>query len=312
MSSVCPASALQPGSRLFSNVEQRLDNAFLTDILSDVAMKLRATAVSAIPLNRRSTSRGSAYEVCSVRKALDLLTSFSLHEPEWSLSAVARRLGLPKSTAHNLLRTLESFDLVHQDHEGRAYRLGPRALELGLAFAHSSALLANGRPILRELAGATQETVKLGLLSNDQVVILAAVESHHQLHTRGDIGTRWPLHCTSLGKAILSALPPEEAERVVRRRGLAKLTGRTVSSWERLSVELDRIRATRYALDLEENEPGVRCIAAPLVDPLRGWVTAISVSGPRTRLKDDRLAELAREVVAAAKRLASCAGLEAW
>ena len=144
--------------------------------------------------NRHSPLR---YEVSSVRKALDILAVFSVFEPEWSLSALARRLHLPKSTAHNLLRTLQSFDLVQQQQERRTYRLGPRALEMGLTFSQSSEVLAQARPVLRRLAQLTGETVKLGILSNGQVLVVAAVESTHELHTRGDTGTRWPLHSTS-------------------------------------------------------------------------------------------------------------------
>jgi len=263
-----------------------------------------------VALNHRSTTAPRTYEVSSVRKALDILTAFSLFEPEWSLSALARRLRLPKSTAHNLLRTLQSVDLVHQDCERRAYRLGPRALEMGLAFAQSSEVLAQARPVLRRVAELTRETLKLGIFSNDQVLIVAAVESSHQLHTRGDIGTRWPLHSTGLGKAILSALPPDECEKLIRRRGMAQLTGHTLLSWRQLSSELDAIRSRGYATDLEENEPGVRCVAAPVVDSLRGSVAAISVSGPRIRLEDDRLAELAKHVVVAARSISTYSNLE--
>ncbi len=273
-------------------------------------MEFKRSQQRSATLNNLHKRAGQPYEVSSVRKALDILTAFSLTNPEWTLSALARRLRLPKSTAHNLLRTLQSFDLIYQDREHRAYRLGPRALEIGLAFSRSSEVLAQARPILRRLAERTRETVKLGIFSNDQVVIIAAVESTHQLHTRGDIGTRWPLHSTGLGKAILSALPPEEAERLVERRGIAQFTGRTLSSWERLSGELATIRSTGYALDLEENECGVRCVAAPIVDALRGSVAAISVSGPTVRLEDDRLAELARQVVAAARSISSFSSLE--
>src|SRR6478735_4986783 len=104
-------------------------------------MKPSLGQTCSVALNALSIRTRVDYEVSSVRKALELLTAFSVHDPEWSLSAVARRLGLPKSTAHNLLRTLQSFDLVHQDSERRTYRLGPRALELGLAFAQSSEVL---------------------------------------------------------------------------------------------------------------------------------------------------------------------------
>src|SRR5690242_14450324 len=117
---------------------------------------------------------GLRYEVSAVRKALAILSTFTVFQPEWSLSALARRLHLPKSTTHNLLRTLQTFDLVQQDRERRAYRLGPRALEMGLTFSQSSEVLAQARPVLRRLAQSTGETVKLGVLSNDQVLIVAA------------------------------------------------------------------------------------------------------------------------------------------
>jgi len=241
---------------------------------------------------------------------LDILTVFSLAEPEWPLSALARRLHLPKSTVHNLLRTLQSFDLVQQDPERRAYRLGPRALEMGLTFSQSSEVLAQARPVLRRVAQLTRETVKLGIISNDQVLIVAAVESTHQLHTRGDTGTRWPLHSTSIGKAILSALSPDECERVVRSRGMPQITSHTLTSWRQLSRELDAIRARGYATDFEENEPGVCCVAAPIVDGLRGSVAAISVSGPRVRLEEDGVGELATQVLAAARSISGYSRLE--
>jgi DNA-binding IclR family transcriptional regulator len=250
------------------------------------------------------------YEVSAVRKALAIVSVFSVFEPEWSLSALARRLHLPKSTAHNLLRTLQAFDLVQQDRERRAYRLGPRALEMGLTFSQSSEVLAQARPVLRRLAQLTGETVKLGILSNDQVLIVAAAESTHQLHTRGDTGTRWPLHSTSLGKAILSALPPDECERVVRSREMRQFTSHTLTSLVQLGKELELTRARGYARDSEENEPGVCCVAAPIVDSLHGSVGAISVSGPRIRLGDERLGELAAQAMAAAQNISSYSRLE--
>jgi IclR family KDG regulon transcriptional repressor len=250
------------------------------------------------------------YEVSSVRKALELLTSLTLAKPVWALSDLARELGIPKSTAHNLLRTLQSFDLIQQDPSDRRYRLGPRALELGIVFSRSTGILAQSRPVLQRLSQSSKETVKLGVLSVDQVLIVAAVESSHQLHTRGDSGTRWPLHSTSLGKAMLSVLPLDEAEALARSRGLQKFTGRTITSWPRLRAEFTLIRERGYALDLEENELGVHCIAAPFVDPLRGTIGAVSVSGPRTRLEEDTLLALAPDVTAAARAIRPHSHLE--
>jgi DNA-binding IclR family transcriptional regulator len=244
-----------------------------------------------------------------VGKALELLKCFSVNAPEWPLSALSRRLEIPKSTAHNLLRTLQAFDLVRQDAASRVYRLGPRALELGLLFARHTEMMAPARTVLRRIAMETRETVKFGVLSNDEVLIVAAVESTQQLHTRGDMGTRWPLHSTGLGKAMLSALAPAEARAIVQRTGIPRHTKQTIATWPDLERELKRIRARRYASDLEENEPGVRCVAVPLSDSLRGLIGALSVSGPSIRIDDQREAEIARLIMAAAREIAAPLGL---
>lgn len=250
------------------------------------------------------------YAVSSVEKALRLLAAFSMARPHWTVSELGREFGLPKSTAHNLLQTLQAFDLIRQDPEERGYRLGPRAMEMGLVFARSSEVFAQARPVLRRLAERSRETVKLGMLSDDQVLIVAAVESTHQLHTRGDAGTRWPLHSTSLGKAILSALPIGEAEGLAAQRGLRRYTDRTVTDWSALRAELGLIRERGYAMDLEENEAGVRCVAAPFVDPLRGGVGAVSLSGPSVRIGDGDLDGFAKDVMAAARAIRPQAYLE--
>ena len=260
------------------------------------------------PLNaKRSRPSGDQYQVASVSKALELLVCFSIDSPVWVLSDIARRAQVPKSTAHNLLRTLQLFDLVRQDPESRHYQVGPRALELGLLFAKRSGELAQSRPVLRRLVEVTGETCKLGMLSNDQVLIVAALESAFQLHTRGDIGTRWSLHSTSLGKAILAALAEEEAREILERTGMSVHTRHTIHTWTGMQRELRAIRERGYALDMEENELGVRCVAAAVANPLRGTVAAVSVSGPRGRLVDERMLELTKEVIAAARSITATA-----
>lgn len=255
-------------------------------------------------LNIRAVARGSdSYQVASVSKALELLSCFSIGTPVWSLSDLARRADVPKSTAHNLLRTLKRFDLVRQNSETKQYEVGPRALELGLSFVRNSGVVAQVRPTLRRLMEATGETCKFGMLSNDQVVIVAASESSFQLHTRGDVGTRWDLHSTSLGKAILAALSDDEAREIMGRRGMPAHTRNTISAWEPMQAELAAIRQRGYALDLEENEPGVRCVAVAVADPLRDSVISCSASGPRERMPDERIPEIARCIQSAVQKL---------
>lgn len=284
----------------FSETELAIDDGQLEPYTRSQMNPLPSPDNGPAMLNEvRSVPR--SYEVASVRKALELLASFTTQTPSWTLSELARSLRIPKSTVHNLLRTLQSFDLVRQDTETRVYRLGPGAMELGLVFARSTDVLSHARAVLGRLAEVTGETVKLGILSNGQVLIVAAVESTHQLHTRGDAGTRWPLHSSSLGKAILSALPEDEALEILTRKGMSRFTGSTLTTWEDMDRELKRIRSAGYAVDQEENEPGVCCAAAPVTDALHGIVAAISVSGPSVRIRSEIIEELAKQVMAAAR-----------
>ena len=258
-------------------------------------------------LNRRPRTGN---EVSSVRKALELLGSFSPQAPSWPLSELARHLRLPKSTAHNLLRTLQAFDLVRQDRETRSYRLGPRAMELGLVFAGSSDILAHARIVMNRLGEQTGETVKIGVLSNREVLVVAAVESARQLHTRGDQGTRWPLHSSSLGKAMMSVLPAEEIAEILGKKPMPRFTKNTITSLSDMERELSRIRTRGYAVDQQENEPGVCCVAAAIADPLQGIVAAISVSGPTVRIREESLQDLGRLVIDAGRAIARYARQE--
>ena len=243
------------------------------------------------------------YEVNSVRKALELLCAFTPETPSWSVSELARCLRLPKSTTHNLLRTLHALDFVRQRSTDREYCLGPKVYELGLVFSDSSKLISRAFPHLRKLADETQETVKLADLSDGQVLVVAAIESKQQLHTRGDVGRRCPVHSSSLGKAMLSALPPSELRAIIERRGLPRFSERTITSLEQLEKTLERIRHQGYALDWEENEVGVRCVGASIHDRLGQTVASVSVSSPSVRLNEARISGLAASVVRTARAI---------
>lgn len=229
------------------------------------------------------------YEVGSVAKALEILGLFAAETPSLTVTDLNRRMGIPKSTAHNLLRTLQSFDFVNQDPGDRRFRLGPRVFELGRLYLHGTHLVEAVLPHLRSLADQTKETLKLAVLSRGDVLILTAIESPYQLHTRGDEGKRAPLHCTGLGKALLASLPDSRVREIVERRGLERFTRSTITSLARLERELSRIRERRYALDLEENEEGVRCVASCVQNVAGPAPVAISISGPASRITEERL-----------------------
>ncbi len=241
--------------------------------------------------------------VGAVRKALEILCEFTAACPCHSVTALSRRLGMPKSTTHNLLRTLEGLDFLRQDPGDRLYRLGPRVYELGLRYSQSTHLVSTALPHLKRLAEETRETVKLGVLSSDEILVLAAIESPYQLHTRGDVGMRAPLHCTGLGKAILAALRADEVHEIVTRRGLPRFTPHTIETGEQLGRELEHIRANGYTIDREENELGVVCVAAAISVHVDHTVAALSVSGPSSRLDAARIREYSILAVETARRV---------
>lgn len=247
-------------------------------------------------------------EVASVRKALEILCAFNRESPSLTVSELSRRLAIPKSTVHNLLRTLQSLDFLAQDPVDKQFRLGPRVFELGLVFSHITQLVAVAHPRLRRLAELTRETVKLATLSSGEVLILAAAESPFQLHTRGDVGRRAPVHCTSLGKAMLASLPDSEILEIVAHQGLAPFTAKTITSLASLEAEVRRIRTRGYAIDWEENEAGVACVAASIPDPQGRLVAAISISGPVSRINEDSLAGLGTKVLDVARSIAESLG----
>ena len=140
-------------------------------------------------------------------------------------------------------------------------------------------------------------------MGEPQVLIVGAVESARQLHTRGDQGTRWPLHSSSLGKAMMSALPPDEIAELLGDRDLPRFTKNTISSLAEMERELARVRTRGYAVDQQENEPGVCCVAAPVSDNLQGIVAAVSISGPTVRIREESLQEFGRLVIAASRAI---------
>jgi IclR family transcriptional regulator, KDG regulon repressor len=242
-----------------------------------------------VPLNTYRIAPRNGYEVASVCKTLQILCSFTVQQSHWSVSELSRFLRMPKSTTHNLLRTLERFDFVRQGPEDKHYRLGCKIYELGGLFSHTRELTEEALPHLRRLAEQTGETVKLGLLSGGRVLIVAAVESSYELHTRGDNGRSWWLHSSALGKAILASLPPMEVEAIVDRHGLPRMTDSTITDRENLRRAISQIKSQGYAIDWQESEQGVSCAAVPVPVPASVAPASLSVSGPSIRLTLQKL-----------------------
>lgn len=240
--------------------------------------------------------------VGAVLKALDILALFSPAEPRLSLTQISQRLNLPKSTAHNLLRTLASRGYVEKPEPDR-YALGTAIYPLTQAVRVNVEVRDRAAPLLRQLADACRTTAYLTVLDRDRALYVYAVESPQRLLARTVVGDRAYLHCTAVGKAILAHLAPEEARRIVAEAGLPAFTGATITDPGALERELAEVRAQGYALDRSEHESSTYCVGAPVLDHRGRTIGSCSVSGSDPEIVRGRLPELAGRVTGVAEEI---------
>ncbi|WP_110400057.1 IclR family transcriptional regulator domain-containing protein [Sphaerotilus hippei] len=252
----------------------------------------------------QTSSDGTA----ALDKALDVLDAIGSAPQGLGQAELGTRLQLPRTTLYRLLATLVARGLVRRDPLRRVYRLGFRCVEYARAAYTMPDLVAAAGLELRGLRDLTGETSYLAVLDGREVLSLERCDGAHAHRSASALGERKPLHCTSQGKAILSALPEAEREALVKDLPLPAVTPRSITERRRLMAEL-RLTATRgYALDDEEIVPGVRCVGAPVVDPQGQVRGAISVAGPAFRLTLERLELLGSEVAQAARRIGAQLG----
>jgi DNA-binding IclR family transcriptional regulator len=245
----------------------------------------------------------SPYRVQVLDRALDILRVLGESKSDCSLAELCAALKLHKSTVHRLVMVLEQHRLVDKHPQTGRYRLGLRLFELGSRAVSVLDLGERSRPFLNQVLYETQETVHLCILDQGEVVYLEKLEPQRSVRLASRVGRRAPAYCTSVGKAMLSELPEEELNSIVRRFGLKRITPNTITTATELRQELKEIRARGYSIDDEENEEGVRCVGAVVRDFSGRPVGAISVSGPAFRLSKTKITEIARSLVEAANAL---------
>jgi IclR family transcriptional regulator, acetate operon repressor len=243
----------------------------------------------------------------AVRRALRVLKSFTDERSEWRLAELAEAVGLHRSTTYRALVALESEGLIVRDAAGDAYRLGPELIVLGSRALRMNDLRSVSRPELELLARRVDETVTLEVEVGGEVLILDEVQGPGMLGTHVDIGTRWPLHATSTGKALLAAaadgwqLPPS----------LPRLTPRTLTTRAALRTDLLEVRRRGYAVAAEELQPGYVAVGAAVRNHEGRAVAAVGVGGPTSRLTPERVPALGGLVLEAADRISARLGAPA-
>jgi len=221
------------------------------------------------------------------------------------LSDISRATSLNKTTAFNLIASLVTLRFVEQDAQSRRYRLGLRNLELGRIVQLRLHISHLARPILAELCRATNETVNLGLPDLLDLMVIDSFRGSRLLHANASAGWRSMYHCTALGKAVMAGWDPSMRSTIYDSCGLPQQTPKTITDVDDLEDQLTRFRAQRYAVDFEENEPGVNGVASWIVNGLGEVAAAISVAGPANRLTEEVITQIAPEIIVAADSIAA-------
>jgi IclR family KDG regulon transcriptional repressor len=252
-------------------------------------------------------SSGRDRAVKSVGHAFEIVDLLAREQRGVGVTQVAAQLGMNASTAHHLLKTLEAWQLVEQHPTSRLYRLGVRSVQWGQAYLAGLDLYSVAQPHLNAVSHDTGETVTLAEIQRSSIVVLATIPGRHTVRSLGATTSRHNAHATALGKIFLASLPPSELPEVVAETGMARFTPRTIVGLRQLETELEEVRGQGFALDLEELELGLSCIAAGVRNHAGETVAAIGASIPMTRF-EERRARLVERIRTAADQISARLG----
>jgi IclR family transcriptional regulator, KDG regulon repressor len=244
-------------------------------------------------MRRRSESSRFPYRAQVLDRSFAILDVLAASTEDLSLADMGDKLNLHKSTFYRLLRTLERHRFAEKDFGTGRYRLGSKLLQLGARAVARFDLATIGRPYLESLSGQSGETAALGVLRDGEVVSIAVAEGRHVLRMHVTVGGKAPVHCSSLGKAILAFLPEPEVNMIMRKHGLRAFTRHTITRRSELKAELAQVRTSGFAVDDQELEVGLKCIGAAVQDHSGRVVAAISIAGAALRLTRKRVCLLA-------------------
>jgi DNA-binding IclR family transcriptional regulator len=248
---------------------------------------------------------GRVYSSQVLDRVVRILTSFSSDRQELGLIQIAEATGLHKSTCYRLLEAMRTHGLIGLNKTTGTYHPGMKLFELGSLAVGRLKLDKHAHPLLEELSRVTGETAHLCVLDGSDVVYVAKVESNRALRIPSAVGARNPAYCTGVGKAMLAHLTPGQLDGYLSETQLRAFTKKTLVSAFELKANLCQIAAQGYAIDDQEREDGVRCVAAPVRDHTGQVVAAVSIAAPSMRVTKERVPELTIQVMRAAAEISS-------
>jgi DNA-binding IclR family transcriptional regulator len=229
----------------------------------------------------------------SVERALLILETLDSSRRGLNISELSRRLGLPKSSTHVIMLTLEKLGYVQKRAGTLHYSLGLKAYALGHSMTKNVSIAELALPHMRALADQVNLSVQMAVLDGEQCVCIQKVEAPGLIKIDTYIGRRMDLHCTAVGKVILGFGPEDVLQRILAKQVYIRHTRNTITSPKAMQREVQRVRKFGYAVDEEEEEPGVRCVAVAVYHANGTFAAGLSVTGTITQIPTNRIESMA-------------------
>ncbi|AEE90555.1 Pectin degradation repressor protein KdgR [Tepidanaerobacter acetatoxydans Re1] len=245
--------------------------------------------------------------VQSVERAIKILEELAAEKEGLGVTELSQRVNLHKSTVHRMLTTLLNLGYVEQNALSEKYRLGMKILFLGGSILERMDIRHEAHDLLEELSGKVNEAVHLVIPDGFKAVYIDKLDSNKTIRMCSQIGRIAPLHASAVGKAILAFSSPRFVNEVIE-QGLARYTANTITEPRELMRHLEIIKERGFAIDDEENEKGIRCIAAPIFDYTGKVIGAISVSGPTVTVTKKQVEKISEDVMECARKISQRMG----
>ena len=240
----------------------------------------------------KSENESSRYHVPNLERALVMLEFLAKKPYGVSMTEIVDALGFPKNSVFRIATTLVNHGYLSRDNETKKFALTKKLLSIGETAVCEEHIIEASLDIMRRLRNELDETVLLGTLLESEGVVLEQAPGGHPFKFMVDLGTRFKIHCSAPGKAILAYLPEDECEAVLNKISFTRFNERTIVTKPALREELKTVRDKGYAPDFAEEFESVHCIGAPILDKQGYPVASIWITGPSTRIPEKRFDEI--------------------
>lgn len=246
--------------------------------------------------------------VQTLDRALDIIELLAIEREGIGVTEIGNRLGLHKSTVHRLLNALAERGYIEKDQKYSTYKVGLKFIEISSLYLNKLELKTEALPYMRRLAENVGQPVHLAILDGKEAVYIEKVEAVSNIRMYSQIGRRVPVYCSAIGKVLLSGLKEADCKNIIKTIHFSKFTEKTHQKYEELEKDVHRASLSGWALDDEEHEAGIRCIAAPVYDYSGKVIAAVSVSGDKRIISEDRDTEVSNLVIEAAQNISQRMG----